>query len=1770
MGTATILTPAAATVGAVTLVAETAAAAGAVAGAAGAGATGWAAASTLGAGILASHRLAIGLIGAAVAGPGGWVLATYGFAVGMIIVAGDADMEKPCCWERVLNSKELSDREAEFHKEHGILLPDLAKHCEIFRDKADDKVIFRNKKGEHFAFSVSLVVPADKAVKDKTDIRSANLQDDIATKDRELEDVKINLKEAIYKLQMEADKAIKLQDALEKKTTELQRERLNRQNVENAFDSAQAKQKATQRNLEQVQLELDNYALHNSGASEQQSKLLKERDALQSRVKELEVTRSRAVNLESEVTDLRAENERLQREATDMPLKHHFTTPGRSPIKRAGARPRSSSVSGDLRATRLEAEVEEMRSAARQLEEAKDVADAKLRKAMKDLLAMENGKMAAESIAEKEIARLKDELDDRRLDLQDLRHQLQYTDLDHADDINNEIGKLREEVGPLRTEVEQLKKRVAEQDAAILTDSYARETLVAESQSLRLRITVLESELSAAPTQSQRVPEPEPASELPRTGSDRNLRLAQRELSSARRENSALQAELKQLDDLLAEREEELANLRMGSSCQPDGHDGLAETKIAQLEAELRKATEERGEALNSASTVVLANEQLGAVQSENATLRSRIKGLENQLLVMANETAELRRTASNMADCEKRYAHALAKTAELEEQLQRTAKELKVREAEMNTLTLSGAADFQLLQADLEQKEQDLDRSLEQLEAARQEARTAKQDLQILKNERQPPYVLEVIQKALADANDQLEAKEAEVVELREAFTGAQADIAAMEVAKRQAEDELEEAMAEAKSLTEVEASADSSMSNQPPSTIDENQHGDSPNASDAEQMEHLLNAIGRLRAERDELRERLHFLQLEIRFNANPTQAEKAREVSRIQAENEKLNSAMKIIENGLTSVVKAASPSRKARLEQLQVDHADGPLLIEFIEALVSEVELQLSVKESENMAAGSTSEVPKSHQLRYEVEDLKLRVLRRQEQIGVHQHDIKRLEMNLKMAEDGLEEVTTELRACQSENSNLVEDSCMAREERDQVNKRLEEAEDEKDVLAERLALHVSEIGKLRGQVQTLQDSSAQGVTTLVEVTMKGAAQIRSLKAKLEDVGAELENSRLGTQMAQQATASVQTELAYYDSELQQVSQEKAELATLYSELQQDHDVLREDLVHAKAEVQDLTNLTEDNRRLRSTVQELHTSIEEQKANIARETGDDSEELENLRVVNANLQNDYEELSQQHAELTSRMNDIAQDLDEARDKEGSSEDDKSRLQEDLDRMSKHQRSLTKELESVRARIEESAAARVQFEQFYEEQHAVWVRREKELVDSTVLQAATLRGEKEANEVLVRSIETVAQRVREENGELAEKLAKLQSALDENNGVGAEELHAAQADLEQFKAKMESQLAGLEEENRQLRSKLRVSEATAGDLQVLSEKLKEMEVELERKGELLDESDDKLLEVLKERKKLQAKVDNLTRQRDHYRSLAPPTTESPPVLSAAGPPSTNLAALVLPPISSTASTEKDTIPTEPVVEPSPASAVVRSPARQRIFSPTSMETVTAASSSAAGPSSGLRPAPATSTNQVGQARGLLNIQPVHAATKSRPLGVRRLPPGGVLRGAVTRTDTGAEGRSVLGPLSIQPSSAASVLRGRAPTPESNPNPELTSSGSNSNLKKRLREEDDMPDARRLPPMPVMAESKGDRDAGTPTVVHMRKTPGRSAARGASGGFAPSRAAATTSSKDMEDSQNRPPAEGGGGGQSFVARALLNLRPKSPSKPRRLNLER
>ncbi|MCJ1377553.1 hypothetical protein MMC17_000648 [Xylographa soralifera] len=124
---------------------------------------------TLGAGVLAplvAPALALGA-----AGPLGWVAMAGGILSGVVIVAGEEESRKWCCWEDVLRIDETESRnhktesafdeadpaampesKIEFHRQNGMLLQDLASRCEVLKTTEEgdepDKLILKNPYGE--------------------------------------------------------------------------------------------------------------------------------------------------------------------------------------------------------------------------------------------------------------------------------------------------------------------------------------------------------------------------------------------------------------------------------------------------------------------------------------------------------------------------------------------------------------------------------------------------------------------------------------------------------------------------------------------------------------------------------------------------------------------------------------------------------------------------------------------------------------------------------------------------------------------------------------------------------------------------------------------------------------------------------------------------------------------------------------------------------------------------------------------------------------------------------------------------------------------------------------------------------------------------------------------------------------------------------------------------------------------------------------------------------------------------------------------------------------------------------------------------------------------------------------------------------------------------------------------------------------------------------------------------------------------------------------
>jgi chromosome segregation ATPase len=115
----------------------------------------------------------------------------------------------------------------------------------------------------------------------------------------------------------------------------------------------------------------------------------------------------------------------------------------------------------------------------------------------------------------------------------------------------------------------------------------------------------------------------------------------------------------------------------------------------------------------------------------------------------------------------------------------------------------------------------------------------------------------------------------------------------------------------------------------------------------------------------------------------------------------------------------------------------------------------------------MSSGGVTRV-----LREQIEELEGRILRRTEQIGILQHDIKRLEMNMKLQEERLTEMTAELEMSAAEKAAMVEDCADARDARDEALRQVEWLEVEVEVQEDQLADVAEQVAQREAEMVTM--------------------------------------------------------------------------------------------------------------------------------------------------------------------------------------------------------------------------------------------------------------------------------------------------------------------------------------------------------------------------------------------------------------------------------------------------------------------------------------------------------------------------------------------------------------------------------------------------------------------------------------------------------------------------------------------------------------------------
>lgn len=249
------------------------------------------------------------------------------------------------------------------------------------------------------------------------------------------------------------------------------------------------------------------------------------------------------------------------------------------------------------------------------------------------------------------------------------------------------------------------------------------------------------------------------------------------------------------------------------------------------------------------------------------------------------------------------------------------------------------------------------------------------------------------------------------------------------------------------------------------------------------------------------------------------------------------------------------------------------------------------------------------------LRDHIEELEARVMRRTEQIGIHQHDIRRLETNLRLQEERLSEMTTELEMMAAQKDAMVEDCADAREARDEALARVEALEDELEASGEyeRLVIEL---------IAVVLDTTARG-REAIRLSKERAAghehdlknQLTSLQQQLDDKVSNLLTLTQLSSQHQEGLEKANAELAQKQIQIQEILAHEDELRRSMSNLkaqldflhQQDHDSTIRELREQKEELE---------RRLREQ-EELDTTTEDARKQVAELTQQHAEAISKLQ-------------------------------------------------------------------------------------------------------------------------------------------------------------------------------------------------------------------------------------------------------------------------------------------------------------------------------------------------------------------------------------------------------------------------------------------------------------------------------------------------------------------------------------------------------------------------
>jgi len=356
----------------------------------------------------------------------------------------------------------------------------------------------------------------------------------------------------------------------------------------------------------------------------------------------------------------------------------------------------------------------------------------------------------------------------------------------------------------------------------------------------------------------------------------------------------------------------------------------------------------------------------------------------------------------------------------------------------------------------------------------------------------------------------------------------------------------------------------------------------------------------------EHDDLESQLEEKKKEMKFSQKISQ-------DHLDQINENLKEVSRTLE-----VVESERDSLALQVANLTVD-------LEAAQNELTSAEERYKALQANKLSPMSSSEA--THTLRNQIVELEDRVLRRNEQIGIHQHDIRRLETNLKLQEEIIGEMTLEFETLTTQNEAMLEDCADARKIRNKALLRVESLEEEVELLESKFA---SSDQALKALICLLVETRKKSPSRYQVAALEN--QVKNSQERCVVLGINLDEIRLSTtQETRQATivlAISQLELRKVNNLARRLLAEKAtvihDLALANEQINEEHATNRrlEDecasLRHgSSSSVVELANNSSEYEAEIDTLKRRISEVAEENSHIQKQLIDSSARVEEMQ-------------------------------------------------------------------------------------------------------------------------------------------------------------------------------------------------------------------------------------------------------------------------------------------------------------------------------------------------------------------------------------------------------------------------------------------------------------------------------------------------------------------------------------------------------------------------